>query len=208
MKYHHLFWDFDGTLYNSYPQIAHAMGLAFKDCHINEPSPEALLRALKKSVHFTIVHYSQQNHLEPDALLKRFNLYHQAEGFFPPIDGLKECLTALKAAGATHYLYTHRDIKAWQQLERDGLRALFADGITSEDGFPQKPEPDALLSLIAKHGLAPEDCAMIGDRDIDIQSGHNAGIAGALLDAEGYYPEVRAEITADSLQALADKLLQ
>ena len=25
MKYKHLFWDFDGTLYDSYPQILNAM---------------------------------------------------------------------------------------------------------------------------------------------------------------------------------------
>ena len=36
----------------------------------------------------------------------------------------------------SHYLYTHRDRRAVEQLEQDGLWSLFSDGVTSEDGFP------------------------------------------------------------------------
>ena len=67
--------------------------------------------------------------------------------------------------------------------------ALFTDFVTSQHNFPNKPAPDALNYLCNKHGLKKEDCIMIGDRDIDLDSGKNAGMACALFDPEGYYPD-------------------
>ena len=50
-----------------------------------------------------------------------------------------------------------------------------------ENGFPGKPAPDAVLYLLEKHGLDPAETIMIGDRDLDGQSGINAGATGCLL---------------------------
>ena len=61
--------------------------------------------------------------------------------------------------------------------------------MTSLDGFPAKPAPDALNFLIQKHGLDRAQCVMLGDRDIDLDAGKNAGIACALFDPEGFYPD-------------------
>lgn len=47
MRYKHLFWDFDGTLYDSYPQILHAMKQTLRSYSLPLPSDIDLLRETK-----------------------------------------------------------------------------------------------------------------------------------------------------------------
>ena len=94
------------------------------------------------------------------------------------------------------------------QLEQDGLWPLFTDYVTSEDGFPMKPAPDALLALMKRNGLDPSECVMIGDREIDVQSGYNAGMDGILFDPENFYPNCHAEKHVRSMDELCSWILE
>lgn len=94
------------------------------------------------------------------------------------------------------------------QLKRDNLWQYFSGGVTSEDGFPSKPAPDALLHLLEKHQLDPARCLMIGDRNIDMESALNAGIAGAVFDPDGYYRGPQVSIVARNMAELEKLLLK
>lgn len=139
----HLFWDFDGTLYNSYPQIAHAFGQALNELGQGGLISEAgLLALLKVSVYHAACHCAQKAGLEPAELIEVFHRYHAQEAPFAPYAGLEGCLRTLHEAGIRHYLYTHRDLRAVEQLKRDGLWPLFTDAVTRLDGFAdQAPLP-------------------------------------------------------------------
>ena len=106
-----------------------------------------------------------------------------------PYPGAREALEAAIACGGRTYIYTHRGESLFRWLRYDGLDSLFFDAVTSLDGFPAKPAPDALNFLIQKHGLDRAQCVMLGDRDIDLDAGKNAGLACALFDPEGFYPD-------------------
>lgn len=208
MKYKHLFWDFDGTLYDTYPQILNAMLHALRDFGLTDVQPDQVMPWLKHSVYDTACHFAQLVGCDPKAIYNRHHQYHKLDDQFPPYDGLTECLKALKDAGCCHYLYTHRDHLSVLQLERDGLWQYFSGSVTSEDGFPSKPAPDALQYLLQKHQLEPAFCLMIGDRGIDIESALNAGIAGAVFDPDGHYFGPQVSIVAKSMAELEKMLLK
>lgn len=75
---------------------------------------------------------------------------------------------------------THRVNARMEELI--GLpRPLFTEiGIAPEaPGQPslyRKPSPRFIVEMIAKHGLDPRQCIMVGDRESDIEAGLNAGI--------------------------------
>ena len=43
---------------------------------------------------------------------------------------------------------------------------------------------------------------MVGDRDIDVDAGHNAGTAGCLYDYEGFYKDASADHFVQKLAEL------
>ncbi|HIS42637.1 MAG TPA: HAD-IA family hydrolase [Candidatus Limiplasma pullicola] len=204
----HLFWDFDGTLYDSYPNVTHAFL-----CTLDElgcpglVTPREALSLLKVSVYSAAQHCAGMAGLDVSRVMEVFSRYHAQESGFAPYAGLSQCLRTLRDAGVRHYLYTHRDRRAIEQLGQDGLWSLFSDGVTSEDGFPHKPAPDALRCLLARNAIDPATAAMVGDRDIDIEAGHNAGMRGVLFDPDGFYPKVQAELYATSMAELTRLLL-
>ena len=81
--------------------------------------------------------------------------------------------------------------------------------VTGADGYPLKPAPDALLAMMTRYGLQAADCVMVGDRDIDLDAGKNAGMAGILFDPDGFYPDYptpwRYASMTDMRKAIEDK---
>jgi len=65
--------------------------------------------------------------------------------------------------------------------------------------FPLKPDPTALKFLCEKFAIDVDEALMIGDRDIDIEVGHNAGIKGVLFDPEGFYAEFPTDYRVSNL---------
>ena len=204
----HLFWDFDGTLYDSYPNVTHAFLCTLDELGCSAlVTPREALSLLKVSEFSAAQHCAGMAGMDAARVMEVFARYHARESAFAPYAGLGECLRTLHAAGVRHYLYTHRDRRAVEQLEQDGLWSLFSDGVTSEDGFPHKPAPDALRCLLARNAIDPTEAAMVGDRDIDIEAGNNAGIRGVLFDPDGFYPGLRADLRAGSMAELTRLLL-
>jgi len=204
----HLFWDFDGTMYDSYPQISRAFLRGLEALGLDGLiTPEQLRTLLKHSVFATCEWCAQRSGADAHAILESYHAYHSQEWDFPPYEGLADTLKTLRDNGFHHYLYTHRDEVAVEQLKRDGLWTLFEDAVIATDGFPHKPAPDALLALMTRNSLSADTCAMIGDRDLDIRAGHNAGMSGILFDPDGFYPDEPVEMRCASLPELAHKLI-
>lgn len=205
MRYHHFFWDFDGTLYDTYGRVTRAFHKALRDMGI-EKSEEDILFYAKKTLGEAAAWAAGKENVE--RVMEAYTHYAECEGSdtMRPYPGAEGLLRAIKENGGHHYLYTHRDMSAIQALERDGLWPLFTDRVIQEDGFPLKPSPQALNHLVQKHGLDLRLCCMVGDRSIDLQAGQNAGMDSILFDPDHFYRDypitLRFEHFADMQHAL------
>lgn len=195
-KYRHYIWDFDGTLFDSYPHICYAFCKQMQALgRVVDPTEADTY--LRRSFEEARIHFAV-----PLDAYKAFQVY-QRKDFDPPIlpyPQLRDTLVALLDAGAKHYIYTHRDQGSLSYyLDKYGFSEYFFDRITSDDGFPRKPAPDAITALLERHGLSKEDCVMVGDRELDIGSAKAAGIAACLFDERALAPETAADHTVTSL---------
>jgi len=205
----HLFWDFDGTLFDSYPEICDSFMKGLQDLGIAHMlDHEQLMRLMKSSLGYAAEWCAERSAVSREQITAAYRIYHNRPHSDPPYEGLEDCLKRLYNAGYHHYLYTHSHQSAIDQLKREDLWKYFDDAVIGSDGFPLKPAPDALLALMDRNHLNPEKCAMIGDRDIDALAGHNAGMKGILFDPDGYFPQFKPELTVRSMKELADILLQ
>lgn len=204
MQYQHFFWDFDGTLYNSYPRVIQACRLLLADYQQDVPE-DILLGCAKVSLKHLMHQHVPAPHDEEE-LFERYKRYESQLGDepFSLYPGAAQFLQAAHDAGARHYLWTHRDQSAVQALQRDGLLALFDDVITAENGFAHKPAPGALQHLLAKHLLDSARCVMVGDRDIDLDAAKSIGVATILFDPDGFYAAYPADWRFASYEAMQE----
>lgn len=188
----HFFWDFDGTLMDTYPAMTEALLHLAADRGVSLERASAL--ALLKN---SLSHALSALGGDTAALLADFRRYEKEllPGMIRPMPGIPEALAGLPGR---HYLVTHREREALGYLDAAGLGHFFTDSVTGDDGFPRKPAPDGLLHLMRKHHLDAETCIMIGDRPLDTAAGRNAGMLSCLLDAEGRFPDDPCELRASS----------
>lgn len=178
----HVVWDFDGTLYDTYPGITKAFYRAVIEENIKIDINE-LGAQLRVSIGETQKRLNKQYGLSDDFEIKYLTYRNQIEEeSIPPFPYAIEICKAICNSGMKNYLYTHRDRIALKHLEKSRIRECFADCISIEDNFPRKPDPTALLCLAKKHNFSPAECIMVGDRDIDILAGKNAGMAACFFD--------------------------
>ncbi len=181
----HFIWDFDGTLFDTYPVIIRNLRAALAqfgcDC-----DPVDCMRRMLVSIPVARDHYADAFGLDRAALAEAYEGFHRqanAELAAPPMDGAREVLQRIRDTGGSSYIFTHR--KVWETrlyLEKHGLDGFFADILGPEsEGFAAKPAPDAVLHLMQRHGMHPDDTVMIGDRDCDLGSGRNAGVGAVHL---------------------------
>ncbi len=131
------------------------------------------------------------------------------------LPGVRETLLALREAGFLLFLFTNQSGVARGYFGMDAVEAVnrrlamllcgadtFFDGVCVAPEHPddppvyRKPCPRYILETIAARGLAPEACAMVGDRVSDLQAGLNAGIR-----AVRYCGDIDDPATADFARA-------
>ena len=90
---------------------------------------------------------------------------------------LHEFVLDLKARGLKIGVATNdAEAPARTHLERAGVEAHFDFVAGSDSGYGGKPSAGQLIAFCDAVGLAPEDCAMVGDSLHDLSAGQAAGM--------------------------------
>ncbi len=177
-----IIWDLDGTLFDSYHVIVESLQLAFNDFGVDISRDAIWQYAIDASSTALVQKVAGERGLDAGAILQR---YGQISGgkytLIRAMNGALETLEALQNKGVAHYIYTHRGRTTIPALTHLGMDGYFREILTSQSGFPRKPDPSALLYLMQKHCLSPETTYYAGDRAIDMDCARNAGIAGILV---------------------------
>lgn len=200
----HAFWDFDGTLLDSYPAMVRAFIAGAAEYGITI-TPTRTLALMKNCLTHCCEVVGGENGVPAAELVSAFRRHERDELVrgLPPMEGIPEALRVMQDAGIRHYVATHRDMVTRDLLEKAGLLGCFSGFVTQEDGLPRKPAPDMLLHLMRVHGLVPDECVMIGDRPLDTEAGMNAGLLSILIDPEDRFPQGECDLRIHSAAELA-----
>jgi len=95
-----------------------------------------------------------------------------------PYPGTKRTLDALKSAGLKLAVVTTRaKVVAVKTLELAHVLEHMDYVVALEDVVNLKPHPEPLLKALDYLGEEPADAVMVGDADVDVLAGKNAGTA-------------------------------
>ena len=169
---HTVLFDLDGTLLNTIDDLADAGNWVCAQ----HGWPE-----------FTV---EQFKHMVGNGIPKLVERFSPADARTP------EQLAATLAEFTTRY-DAHKEDKT---APYPGIAALIDALRGSRPGVPTKPDPTGVYSLMQDLHADPASTLFVGDSDVDILTGHNAGLPamGALWGFRG-----RAELTAAGADALA-----
>lgn len=94
-----------------------------------------------------------------------------------PFDGIPELLRELKLRGIHTAVLSNKP----HPMTVDVVQSIFGEGVftivqgqTAE--IPPKPNQTGVHHILTELDLKPEDCLYVGDTDVDMDTGRNAGI--------------------------------
>jgi phosphoglycolate phosphatase-like HAD superfamily hydrolase len=173
-----LIWDADGTLFDTYPSITKAIGLALSDLGV-AASTSRISRLARHSLRRCIAVLADEVGVDRGELSDRFS-HHYAlmpPRMQAPFPGALRVCTYVRRHGGSNFIFTHRRRESLEALlSAHELTDYFADYLAGDDGYPRKPDPAALEAIIQKHRLDRDEVLAIGDRDIDILTGNAAKV--------------------------------
>lgn len=179
----HFFWDFDGTLFDTYPIIIEDLRRCLQaygfDC-----DPRETMGLMLDNIGTARDHYADRFGIDRGELKAAFQQQRSRElqAFTAkPFPGIAAVLEQILALGGKNYIFTHSKPETIETyLKKHGLDGYFHDILgDGSPGFVAKPAPDSLFFLMEKHGIEPGQAVMVGDRDRDLGSARAAGIATA-----------------------------
>jgi len=171
-----VFFDFDGTLFATEPDIIEAyrktfagLGLPTPDVRIGPPMAEAI-RAVMPDV-------SEEE-------LKRIGqifIGNYDGGGFPQTcayPGIREMLENLAAAGIESVVATNKRLLPTETILKQHRMQDLIRGIYTPDGYPGEKvdKAECLRRAMAFLGRSRSECVMVGDTELDIRAGRKAGI--------------------------------
>ncbi len=186
-----LILDLDGTLADTIGSIRDGVNLAMRKYGYPERSYEQVRAAIGNGARELIRRSMPAEAAADGELVNRvFADYHRMYGqtFLnckSCYEGIPEALTALKERGFTLAVLSNK-----QDVYVRGLvKSLFPEGLISyaegQTEKPKKPDPTVPLEIASELGFAPHETAFLGDSEVDVQTGLNAGML-ALGCAWGY----------------------
>ena len=194
-------WDFDGMLFDSYPHITSAFLKTLEEFGKTADYDEA--KALLE-VSFATAYEAYGVSDEEKAVFQKYEHTYTLRPIALPFENTVKTLETIVKSGKKNFLYTHRGHESSQHyIKAHGLDKYFTAYVDSSMNFPGKPSPDAVNWICETYGLDKSETVMIGDREIDVLSGINAGTFGCLFSKKEN-PETDADFIISDISQVLD----
>ena len=213
-----VFFDLDGTLLDTLPDIRRAMNYALAAYDGEEASEEDVRRYVGRGLHRALSQAVVEKHpkgLDEDEFELMFALMLNAYKRHPvvetvPYPGIPELLAELKEKGVKLGIVSNKADTVTQEIISSILPSLF-DFVSGENGrYPLKPDPSLLLHGLASVGSSPAEAVYIGDSEVDAVTGERAGVR-TLIVSYGFRTKAELEENGinspiDDVRALKERL--
>ena len=206
MMYRTVIFDLDGTLLDTISDLAAAANYVCRENDWPEYTVAEVESMVGNGIPKLVERFSPENARSPLMLantLHQFNRYYGAHNMESthPYPGIPELLDALKAEGIQTAVFSNKaDPLCGKIIAHYFGTGRFELVRGNRPNVPTKPDPTGVYALMQDLGAEAASTLFVGDSDVDILTGHNAGLPamGALWGFRG-----EAELTAAGADALA-----
>lgn len=174
-------FDLDGTLLNTVPGLARSMNEVLMKYNFPTHSEEEYKRYIGNGIK-ALVEQSVPAGTEKElikAMYREKSLLYDTywKSGTTVYPGVVELLTTLKERSIVMAIVSSKEDYFTQKIVQHFFgQYIFVAVIGRTDSIPKKPDPTGTVSII-QHTKIPKDrWCLVGDKDVDIETAHNAGI--------------------------------
>ena len=184
MKYSLAIFDMDGTILNTLDDMTDSLNEILTKDNLPLHTVDEVRFMVGNGIPKLIERALADGRSNPqfDQILADFIAYYEKHCAIKtaPYDGVLDCIKALRAAGIKIAVNTNKVEPAAIALCDDYFPGLFDIISGSRPGMPPKPTPDGIYEILSRAGMDGKSegqrAVFIGDSDVDMQTGMNAGL--------------------------------
>jgi phosphoglycolate phosphatase len=190
-----LILDLDGTLVDSLTGIAASLNHSLAEHKQATHPPSAVRNFVGDGVVMLVKRALGEAH-EPTlatSVIDSFKDHYDAnwQSGTRAYEGITEALEALNKADYPLAVLSNKPHAFTTAMaQRVFPEIKFAAVLGQRDGIPHKPEPQGALEIAKMTGHAPQDCIVIGDSTMDLETARRAGMR-AIAVTWGYHDRNR-----------------
>ena len=177
-----VFFDLDGTLFDTAPELSFATNQMLKDLDLQELESDIIKsfigrgadNLIRKSISYFSKDDSETLFKEARKLFDKYYISNAGQSL--PYDGVEEALIKLKEKKLSLACVTNKpEIYTHVILEESGLISYLDLVVSGDTVSRKKPDPMPLHYSCDKLELDPKQAIMVGDSCNDIEAGFSAG---------------------------------
>ncbi|MDC7221401.1 MAG: HAD-IA family hydrolase [Spirochaetales bacterium] len=201
-----IIWDFDGTLFDTYSAQTSLLSKIVLDEYNLTITKETIRAFTTNSFDFALKEIANIVNVEFEEIKNHFISSYplvSLDDEFPYTYAYELC-SMVRNSGGKNMINTHRGKeRLFLLLRYYNMFELFSDIITADDDFPRKPDPTSFNTLIDRNGLNVGETLVIGDRELDILGGQNAGLQTYFFNSNNLDIEkVKSDFMGDNLEGV------
>lgn len=130
---------------------------------------------------------------------------------FPAMDGARELIAALHAAGIPIAIGSSGpSVNVELVVDRLGIASILGGRVTGSDVTRGKPDPQIFLMAAQRLGLPASKCVVVEDARAGIRAAHAAGMKCFALVSTGHTPEElsEADVVVRSLREITPEIVR
>ncbi|MGF0033418.1 HAD family hydrolase [Bariatricus sp. SGI.154] len=208
-------FDLDGTLTNTLESLTYSVKATLREMNLPEITEDECRRFVGNGAR-VLMECSLRASGEEN--LKRLDEGMEIYGrifdenctyHVTPYEGITQMLQALKERGIKLAVLSNKPHRQTVKV----VREIFGEDVFDyaqgqREDIARKPEPAGVYYLMEQMQVSKEECLYVGDSEVDIQTGHNAGVK-TISVAWGFRDqETLAAAGADVIIGSPEELLQ
>ncbi len=219
MKYSLAIFDMDGTILNTLDDMTDSLNEILQRYKLPLHTVEEVRFMVGNGIPKLIERALADGKANPDyeKILADFIAYYEKHCAIKtaPYAGVVDCIKALREKGIKIAVNTNKVEPAAIALCNDYFPGLFDIISGSRPGMPPKPAPDGIYEILQRAGMDGKSdgqkAVFIGDSDVDMQTGTNAGLDVIGVDwgfrGRDFLREHGAEVIMMSASELAEYII-